>query len=377
MSGHFIPPPACPDQLTIRISQQLLVVCLLVAEPRRYSGHLRRKPGAPAAGLMSRASLRLTLRSRVRHAASRGGPPEGGSVRRFGGEVRTMRDPDLVQRAERAAIALERAWGRWRVMHGLGTDPLPPVSSYVGYSLEEPYGQPRVVFGVGAEEAEKLAALLDGHDCVGPVHAEVTGRPNRRTARGDTPGTAGSPFDGVPAQASQPASAETRGPARPENSKTDRDLIGRNVRAGDGGPSGQAAGGSGPAAGAPAAGYGTSDYGTPGFGAAPAGRQSPAAMAPGTGGMTGMPTLAGLATGAPTARWPACARLKPDPRPLRPEERPARRLRPGAPAGGRQEGRGRKRVQSGDSGAGRPPAAGADRTSGGEFHACVERKLRR
>jgi hypothetical protein len=91
-----------------------------------------------------------------------------------------MRDPDLVQRAERAAIALERAWGHWRIMHGLGADPLPPVSSYVGYSLEEPWGQPRVVFGVGAEEAEKLAALLDGHDCVGPVHAEVTGRPDWR-----------------------------------------------------------------------------------------------------------------------------------------------------------------------------------------------------
>ena len=68
--------------------------------------------------------------------------------------VRTMRDPDLVKRAERAATALERAWTHWRTMHGLGSDPLPPVSSYVGYSLEEPWGQPRVVFGVGAEEAE-------------------------------------------------------------------------------------------------------------------------------------------------------------------------------------------------------------------------------
>jgi hypothetical protein len=78
-----------------------------------------------------------------------------------------MRDPDLVMRAERAAIALEQAWGRWRVMHGLDTGPLPPVTSYVGYSLEEPWGQPRVVFGVAAEEAERLAALLNGHDCVG------------------------------------------------------------------------------------------------------------------------------------------------------------------------------------------------------------------
>jgi hypothetical protein len=87
-----------------------------------------------------------------------------------------MRDPDLVLRAQRAASALERAWERWRVMHGFGADPLPPVSSYVGYSLEEPWGQPRVVFGIAAEEAENLAAILDGHDCVGPVHAEVSGR---------------------------------------------------------------------------------------------------------------------------------------------------------------------------------------------------------
>jgi hypothetical protein len=119
-----------------------------------------------------------------------------------------MRDPDLVQRAERAAMALERAWGHWRVMHGLGTDPLPPVSSYVGYSLEEPWGQPRVVFGVGAEEAERLAALLAGHDCVGPVHAEVTARPDWRLAASCGPATAqGRPFEGavsVPAQAPPP-----------------------------------------------------------------------------------------------------------------------------------------------------------------------------
>jgi len=96
-----------------------------------------------------------------------------------------MRDPDLVKRAERAAISLERAWIHWRAAHGLGTEPVPPVSSYVGYSLVEPWGQPRVVFGVGAEEAEKLAALLDGHDCVGPVHAEVSGRPDWRRAAGE------------------------------------------------------------------------------------------------------------------------------------------------------------------------------------------------
>ncbi len=84
-----------------------------------------------------------------------------------------MRDPGLVLRAERAATALERAWEHWRGQHGLGGQPPAPVSSYVGYSLEEPWGQPRVVFGVAAEDAELLAALLDGHDCVGPVYAEV------------------------------------------------------------------------------------------------------------------------------------------------------------------------------------------------------------
>jgi hypothetical protein len=91
-----------------------------------------------------------------------------------------MRDPELMQRADRAAIGLEEAWERWRAMHGLGSEPLPPVSSYVGYSLEEPWGQPRVVFGLRADEAELLASLLDGHDCVGPIYAEVSTRPDRR-----------------------------------------------------------------------------------------------------------------------------------------------------------------------------------------------------
>ena len=59
-----------------------------------------------------------------------------------------MRDPDLILRAQRAATVLERAWDRWRTLHGSGATPPPPVSSYVGYSLEEPMGQPRVVFGV-------------------------------------------------------------------------------------------------------------------------------------------------------------------------------------------------------------------------------------
>jgi hypothetical protein len=118
-----------------------------------------------------------------------------------------MRDPDLMQRADRAAIALEQAWERWRAMHGLGGEPLPPVSSYVGYSLEEPWGQPRVVFGLRADEAEMLASLLDGHDCVGSVYAEVGARLDwRLPASGAAPMSArgyGSPL-GVPAQAPPP-----------------------------------------------------------------------------------------------------------------------------------------------------------------------------
>jgi hypothetical protein len=90
-----------------------------------------------------------------------------------------MRDPELILRAQRAATELERAWDRWRTIHGLGTDPLPPVSSYVGYSLEEPWGQPRVVFGIAAAEAEHLAALLDRHDCAGPVYAAMTAQGTR------------------------------------------------------------------------------------------------------------------------------------------------------------------------------------------------------
>jgi hypothetical protein len=121
-----------------------------------------------------------------------------------------MRDPDLVLRAERAAIALERAWDHWRVMHGLDTSPLPPVTSYVGYSLGEPWGQPRVVFGVAAEEAERLAALLEGHDCVGPVHAEVRGRPDwRQSAPGGAAAVRSTPLRdslGIPAQRQQPPS---------------------------------------------------------------------------------------------------------------------------------------------------------------------------
>jgi hypothetical protein len=91
-----------------------------------------------------------------------------------------MRDPDLVVRAQLAASALEGAWHRWRVVCGQVTDPMPAVSSYVGYSLQEPWGQPRVVFGLAAEDAEHLAALLERHDRTEPVYAPIASQVSMR-----------------------------------------------------------------------------------------------------------------------------------------------------------------------------------------------------
>ncbi len=72
-----------------------------------------------------------------------------------------MRDPELVARAERAAARLESAWERWRALQGLGETSAQPVVGYVGYALKEPWGQPRAVIGFSAEEAERLAELLE------------------------------------------------------------------------------------------------------------------------------------------------------------------------------------------------------------------------
>jgi hypothetical protein len=76
-----------------------------------------------------------------------------------------MRDPELVARAQRAAARLESAWEQWRALHGLAAAPSQPIVSYVGYSLTEPWGEPRVVIGVDADEAEYLADFLDRDDC--------------------------------------------------------------------------------------------------------------------------------------------------------------------------------------------------------------------
>ncbi len=129
-----------------------------------------------------------------------------------------MRDPDLVVRAQLAAAALEGAWHRWRVVHGLAADPVPAVSSYVGYSLEEPWGQPRVVFGLAAEDAEQLAALIERHDCVGPVYAAVATMQGARQGAREVPPASrpGSPVGPlrVPRQAAA-AGAEPQG-GRPQ-----------------------------------------------------------------------------------------------------------------------------------------------------------------
>ena len=288
-----------------------------------------------------------------------------------------MRDPDLVQRAERAAFALERAWDRWRTMHGYGSDPLPPVSSYVGYSLEEPWGQPRVVFGVDAEEAELLAALLDGHDCVGPVHAELTASSEWRRAAANGMGTAPwPPADqlSIPAQAPQPGSemlptaSQTDVDGGPAESATST-LPGPDVRA-PGGTDGAASGAAATDVGAEAkasdgvqsdsgpldrgpsdsdpSDSGPSDGGLPGGGSSEGG---PSGGGPSGGG----PSRRGPSGGGPSRRGPSGGGLDPAPaadangtngRPQSTASRPKPRKLPAAsPANG----------HSGDTGA---PAVG-------------------
>ncbi|MFI6324291.1 hypothetical protein ACIBG8_42660 [Nonomuraea sp. NPDC050556] len=72
-----------------------------------------------------------------------------------------MRDPELVSCAQRAAAELERAWSHWRAGRGRGADVgAESVASYVAHSLDHPWGRPRVVLGLDAEDARELAALL-------------------------------------------------------------------------------------------------------------------------------------------------------------------------------------------------------------------------
>ena len=99
-----------------------------------------------------------------------------------------MRDPELVARAGYAAARLEQAWERWRALHGLAgsSDPL---ASYVGYSLKEPMGQPRVVLGFDAAEAEYFADFLENHECAGlvPPESYLVSGPAQRAVNGSGP----------------------------------------------------------------------------------------------------------------------------------------------------------------------------------------------
>jgi hypothetical protein len=80
-----------------------------------------------------------------------------------------MRDPELAARAQRAAKRLETAWEQWRALHGLAAAPGPPVVSYAGYSLEDPWGKARIVIGMDADEAGYLAEFLDRDECAQPA----------------------------------------------------------------------------------------------------------------------------------------------------------------------------------------------------------------
>ncbi|MEV5411394.1 hypothetical protein AB0K60_21460 [Thermopolyspora sp. NPDC052614] len=76
-----------------------------------------------------------------------------------------MRDPELVSCAQRAATELERAWTGWRNARGRDEDaPAESVASYVAHSIDHPWGRPRVVLGLDAEDARELAALLQRQD---------------------------------------------------------------------------------------------------------------------------------------------------------------------------------------------------------------------
>ncbi|MFI0406232.1 hypothetical protein [Actinomadura sp. 3N508] len=75
-----------------------------------------------------------------------------------------MRDPELVSCAQHAASELERAWSEWRHARGLAEQVSESVASYVAHSIDHPWGRPRVVLGLDADEARALAALLGKDD---------------------------------------------------------------------------------------------------------------------------------------------------------------------------------------------------------------------
>jgi hypothetical protein len=86
---------------------------------------------------------------------------------------------------------------------------MPAVSSYVGYSLEEPWGEPRVVLGLAAQDAEQLAGLLQRYERVGPVYATAATMPGARDLSAAAPPE---PLP-VPRQGTSPRADEPLGPS--------------------------------------------------------------------------------------------------------------------------------------------------------------------
>ena len=120
-----------------------------------------------------------------------------------------MRDPELVARAQRAAARLESAWEQWRALHGLAEEPSQPIVSYVGYSLKEPWGEPRVVIGIDADEAEYLADFLDRDECAKRGQAALQQIPLQQAVLAEHPQEGGSEYPGsalvgAPAATEQP-----------------------------------------------------------------------------------------------------------------------------------------------------------------------------
>jgi hypothetical protein len=179
-----------------------------------------------------------------------------------------MRDPELVARAGYAAARLEQAWERWRALHGLGGS-ADPLASYVGYSLKEPMGQPRVVIGVDAAEAEFFADFLESHDCSGlGADSGLAADVGALTGAGLTAGDPRPVNGAMHSQASGPMRPPVSGPMHPPVSGPQRVLANGAPR-----PSGPAAV-SGPLGAGPAAAAGPLSTGpgaVPGaFGAGPA-----------------------------------------------------------------------------------------------------------
>src|SRR5207248_1518370 len=94
------------------------------------------------------------------------------------GEGRTMRDPELVARAQRAATRLESAWEQWRALHGLADAPGQPVPFQAGPLQSGPLQQVKLA-GTGPEGTGEYPspALLNAPSLNAPS-AVGRGRPS-------------------------------------------------------------------------------------------------------------------------------------------------------------------------------------------------------